>query len=344
MTKKLILGSMFILAIGGLAWAMVHQKRKQLEHFKYPELRKSFCQKCKWQERPLEDRIFEIPDEVLSFLTQDNLRQGWSNRPTRVTLSSENQILVKDVLRELPDLVKTKAGPLLAGLFFVKDLGGTAYSDYLVDDAGNPFAGFIVFDELIFKMKANEWATWKEKSPFKLDERIWDLRMTIEKKEDDNIKSAFQFIAPHEFGHIVSINSGMHPPWGYPMSSDKHPSKYEFSKLSWTLDDDTPISLFDDVFPLRNQIHFYKGDFTTNIEEVYRELERTHFPTLYSATNMADDFADSFASLVHVVLFKRPYKIVLLKNGNPTNTLRSCWGQSRCLEKVNLLRNFLNVE
>lgn len=105
-----------------------------------------------------------------------------------------------------------------------------------------------------------------------------------------------------------------------------------------------PISLFDDVFPLRNQIHFYKGDFTTNIEEVYRELERTHFPTLYSATNMADDFADSFASLVHVVLFKRPYKIVLLKNGNPTNTLRSCWGQSRCLEKVNLLRNFLNVE
>lgn len=344
MMRKLVLGSALILVIGAMAWALGNQKGKKFDPFKHDARQLSFWEKYKFSELSLEDRIFEIPDELLDYLNKDNISQGWPNRPVRALLSTENQHLLKEALHELPDSVKAKASPLLAGVFFVKDLGGTAYSEYIIDDSGNPVAGFMVFDELILNKKANEWATWKEKSPFKTEGTTWDLRMTIEESADDNIKSAFQFIALHELGHIVSINSGMHPPWGYPVSPDKHPSKYQFSKFSWTLDGNKTVSLFDNVFPLRNQIHFYKGDSTAILDDVYSQLEKTNYPTLYSATNLNDDFADSFAAFVHVVLLKRPYEIVILKDGQSVKTMGSCWGQARCLEKEMILRHFLEVK
>jgi len=78
--------------------------------------------------------------------------------------------------------------------------------------------------------------------------------------------------------------------------------------------------------------------------DVYSQLEKTNFPTLYSATHLTDDFADSLAAFVHVVLLKRPYQVVALKDGQPIKTIGSCWGQSRCREKELILRQFLGVK
>ncbi len=344
MTKSIVLWTLLIAAVSAMVWALCSQIRKQFDPFKHQVRQLSFWKKYKFNELALEDRLFEIPYGLLDHLTKDNIGQGWPNRPVKVTLSPENQLILKEALRELPESIKDKATPLLAGIFFVKDLGGTAYSEYIIDEYGNPVAGFMVFDELILSKKANKWATWKEKSPFKLEGSDWDLRMTIEDSANDNIKSAFQFIALHELGHIVSINSRMHPPWGYPVSSDKHPSKFEFSKLSWTLDGDKTVSLFENVFPLRSQVYFYKGESEADLIDVYSQLEKTNFPTLYSSTNLTDDFADSFAAFVHVVLLKRPYQVVVLKDGRPIKIFGSCWKQSRCLGKEIILRKFLNFK
>jgi hypothetical protein len=343
MMKRVLIGSVLILALGAVAWALSDQRHKKFDSFEHEVRQISFWQKYKFNERAIEDRIFDIPDELLDYLTQDNMSQGWPNRPMAFSLSAEKQQMLKEALRELPEPVKTKASPLLAGIFFVKDLGGTAYTESIIDEAGNPVAGFMVLDELILNKKANEWASWKEKSPFMLDKN-WDLEMTIEENADDTVKAAFQFIVLHELGHIASIKSDMHPPWGYPISADQHPSKFAFSKLSWTLDGDKTISLFDTVFPLRNQLHFYKGDSQANLMDIYSQLEKTNFPTLYSATNLSDDFADSFAAFVHVVLMKRPYRVVILKDGQLVKTIPTCWGLNRCLEKEIVLRSFLGVQ
>lgn len=343
MKKKIILAGVVIIAIGAMAWVFGSPSRKKFDPLKHEARQLSFWQKYRFSDLALEDRIFEMPDELLDYLNQDNISQGWPNRPVKASLSPEDQRLLREALSELPDSVKVKATPLLVGIFFVKDLGGTAYSEYVMDEAGKPVAGIMVFDELILQKRANDWATWKEKSAFKFAGSNWDLRMTIENGANDNIKSAFQFIALHELGHIVSINSGMHPPWGLPVSSHSHPSRYEFSKLSWTLDADKMVSLLDSVFPLRRQIHFYKGESLASLVDVYEQLEKTNFPTLYAATNLNDDFADSFAAYVHVVLLQRPYEVVVFKDGQSAKTFAPCWGQSRCLEKETILRRFLNA-
>ena len=74
----------------------------------------------------------------------------------------------------------------------------------------------------------------------------------------------------------------------------------------------------------------------------YTSLEKTNFPSLYAATQPADDFADSFASYVHVVLLRRPWQIAISKKGQVVKTFDACWDQSRCAAKRKLLEQILS--
>ncbi|MCE9499340.1 MAG: hypothetical protein K8R21_02380, partial [Leptospira sp.] len=71
------------------------------------------------------------------------------------------------------------------------------------------------------------------------------------------------------------------------------------------------------VFRKRPEIKFYsdkKINLDQNWEKVYKDLGSTSFPTLYSATNPDDHFAESFVSFVHCVLEKKKWELVLSEN------------------------------
>lgn len=343
--KKIIYAAGCIGLLVGVAFYFGKFKHvSKFEPFKHEARQIDFWKKYDFTEKSLEEKFFDIPDALLDYLNKDNANQGWPNRPVRAELPTGTKAQLIEALNELPESVKEEVKPLLGGIFFVKDLGGTAYSEYIVDRSGKPVAGFMVFDELILEKTANQWATWKEQSPFLMAHSPYKLNMIIEDGPGDNMKNAFQFIALHELGHIISINSGMHPPWGYGISQELHPSKYTFSKLSWSIQNDKDVSLFDKDFPLRPKIQFYRGGLEANLDEVYSALERTNFPTLYSATNPSDDFADSFAAFVHVVLLNKPYKVIIEKDNRVIKTADSCWSNERCLGKEKILKKFLDVQ
>jgi hypothetical protein len=73
----------------------------------------------------------------------------------------------------------------------------------------------------------------------------------------------------------------------------------------------------------------------------YARLKNTNFPSLYAATTPGDDFAESFASYVHVVLMHRPWQITITRNDAVAYVFNACWGETRCAEKQRILERLL---
>ena len=333
---KIFFATAIIVSLGAY-WRLAGSKQKEHGLKNHPAKQMAFWQQNVALQLPLQHRFFETPDALIDLLRKDNINQGWPNRPINAVVADSVKEQLASAIAEIPDFVLHKASPLLVGIFFVKDLGGTAFSDYIFDEKGNPAGGFIVFDELILKKTANEWATWKERSPYK-NEPV-NLHMLIEDAATDDMRHAFQFVFLHELGHILSINAKMTPPWGESPSTKLHPKTFTFSKLSWSIKDRRYTRLFGNE--ILDQIQFYKGNSLANPTQAYAALEKSNFPTMYSTTGPEDDFADSFASYVHTVLMGKPYSVLILNEPGDVKKYESCWGSPRCAEKEQILFDFL---
>ena len=329
-----------ILAVS-VVGAFIFRPSRGVDLSSHPVRRINFWSKFNYKKLPLSERIFETPDEIIDYLRQDNVNQRWPNKPVASNRFLASKVQLENVIKQLPQNVRILADDLLAGVFFVSDLGGSAYSEYIRDKDGKPVAGFVVIDDLILSKSANEWASWKEGSSF-IKPHSFNLKLVI---ADENTGSnALEFIFLHELGHIVSLNANMYPPWDESVSVDRDPNLYRFSKISWIIENKSYVSLFDRFFSIRPNIQFYRGSLKGNPEAVYSALEKTNFPTLYSSTNPADDFADSFASFVHMVFMKKPYLVSVERNGQISKEYKPCWTQTRCSEKEKVLRDFLKLK
>ncbi len=119
----------------------------------------------------------------------------------------------------------------------------------------------------------------------------------------------------------------------------------EFFNLSWVLDDEKLVSRYDASWPERRKISYYplKSKKQTVIKAVaaYEKLSDTNFPTLYATTSPYDDFADSFANYVHVVILKKPWSIEI-KINKKVSKFEDCWSQPRCAWKKKILKELIN--
>ena len=295
--------------------------------------------------KPVEQRIGSAPAELVDYLYLDNIAGGFPNKPQAVAIPDDFLKDVSDAIAELPIQVKHLMAKKLAGIYFVKDLGGTGYTDFIEKGAVGPSAGFIVLDiDVLSKSTANAWATWKERTPFNADPR-YHLDATIEASGQDNRKNAIQYILLHELGHILSLGERIHPQWGQQknkISLDRYP----FALLSWengNQNDNFYISRFEVQFPLRKNVVYYFGAKLNGdqMASAYDQLEETNFPTLYAATSPSDDFAESFVSYVRTVMLKRPLEIRIYHDGKIAKTYNSCWEEKRCAAKRKFLERFL---
>lgn len=73
----------------------------------------------------------------------------------------------------------------------------------------------------------------------------------------------------------------------------------------------------------------------------YANLEKTNFPSLYAATQPGDDFAEAFASYVHVVLQRRLWQITISRDGEVLKRFDACWDEPRCTAKRRVLEQMI---
>ncbi|MFA7177450.1 MAG: hypothetical protein WC114_09380 [Smithellaceae bacterium] len=292
----------------------------------------------------LEDRLHAAPEPLLDYLHLDNRLNGYDTRPQATVADDSFRQDVRQAMAELPGPVREAVKEKLIGIFFVRDLGTTGYTEAVADPQGRPAAGFVVLDVGSLRQTANAWATSRENTVFQNDGE-GRLQVTLEEAPNDNSKNAIQFILLHEFGHLVSIGERFHPSWLDEAKPVGAIEDYLFYPLSWRKEKDgSNVSLFEDVFPERRDVRFY-GEArlkSPQMADVYRRLAMTNFVSLYGATGPFEDFAESFALYVHSVWMKKPYRVQITQSGRPVFLYESCWDQPRCAAKRAVLEEWFS--
>lgn len=285
-----------------------------------------------WTTKPADQRIAPAPPVLIDYIHKDNEQQGWTERPEPAETDSTFLSDVAAAIAGMPAIVKRHVEAHAVGVFLVRKLGGTAYGEMLREDARNR-RGFIVLDVGSLEKTANEWATWRERSPFSDSDSI-QIEASIEGSADNTRSQAIQYILLHEIGHLVGAANRQHPEW----NNMENPAKYAFSRLSWRTDKGKPKSRHDDAFTLRAKVVYYKFKAASlksgDIESVYRQFAASDFVSLYASTNMFDDFAETYAMYVHVVLQKKPWTLLIKRRDEVLMRIDRPILEERCKQKL----------
>jgi len=278
-------------------------------------------------------RVEAAPPLLIDYLQIDNRLNGYSTTPTA---PDHWQPVAEDVVAAIdafPPAVRDLFDQYVIGVFFVSGLGSSAYTDFLLEHNQHKM-GVIVLDTQILNMKANAWATWKENTPFQAAKGM-NLELNIAGKGEGNRTTALSYIVLHELGHLVALNKNAHANWSG--SGDQNPSNYSFSSISWKMNKGKVEPKSSPLFPERKTIHYYAPPemriSATHLPSIYHNWHKTDFVSLYAAMNVYDDFAETFAMYVHVVMQGQSWKLTLTKDGNIIESFDNPILQPRCSEK-----------
>lgn len=284
-----------------------------------------------YQNRPLIDTVEPASDLLLDYLHLDNRRNGYDSVPQK---PAHWQLFAKDVVAAIDDFppqVRRMLDDNAIGIFLVSNLGSSAFTDFLVE-LNQRRMGVIVLDVEALDRKANEWASWKENTPF-VESKTITPEIRIASDRDNSRRRALAYVILHELGHLVGGSIKAHPDW----TTGGDPADYAFSNIAWKKSNDSTVSRSELIFPERSSIRFYadkaRKTAASDIPTIYLHWQKTDFVTLYAAMNVYDDFAETFAMYVHVVLQHRPWQLTLVEDGNIIATNDKPVLQERCKQK-----------
>lgn len=303
---------------------------------------------------PLLGRIASAPQEVVDYVSAVNALQHAepsSSTPQAVqaySLPADFLHDVREAIAQLPDSVQAHLAPRLLGVFVASGVGSSAITDVIASTDGRILGAVVLLDANAFLLRsANEWMRWKESMPFAA-ERGFELRAQIADEADNHRHQALQYLLLHEFGHVLSVNTEMLPNWWIGAQKFKDTEEYSFLSICWQIAmDGTIIPLLRHQFPQRAAIRYYAHSDdqllpADQMVEVYRALDRTGFPSLYAATSVYEDFAESFASYVHVVLMHKPWRLQILHEQEPVLTFENYWMSPRAQRKAAIFAELLS--
>ncbi|MFZ6744031.1 hypothetical protein ACO0LC_12445 [Undibacterium sp. JH2W] len=290
---------------------------------------------------PLLDRLGNASEELLVYVAKHTSTEY---TPVQVEPHPEFLIDVRAAMAELPAAVLQLLDKPLLGVYFGRGLGSSAVTDVIVGPDGQVLGMVILMDDAAFLQRsANEWASWKENTPF-LPDSAYQLSLQIEASENDNRKNAIQFLLLHEFGHVLTANSEFLPDWWIGAQKFKPGEEYTFLSLCWQ------IAMNGDIIPLlrhdfahRKELRFYSKQQVSGdlILAIYQALEKTGFPSLYAATNAYDDFAESLAMYVHAVIMGKPYHLKVASGDQIIMEIGDYWSSPRARAKKQLFAEYL---
>jgi hypothetical protein len=209
-----------------------------------------------WQEQPLAERVYPAPAALLEKISIENRMMDISSEPAPMAADPLFTRVIKRVEALLPEVLQRLARERIVGLYLVRNLGSTGYTEAIRNEAGQEAYAVIVLDgELLQKKTANQWATWRERSFFKeRKERQIELTVHVAPAREDTAESAAFQILLHELGHALGMASHVHPSWNEPpIASEAFP----FLQLSWQGQAGAFQSRYDRTFLQRRHLRLY---------------------------------------------------------------------------------------
>jgi hypothetical protein len=299
------------------------------------------------QRQPLHERILPLPAEVRDFVLQVNQATGLDAVPQAVAPNDVLRADLRAALTGMPNGVLDLVAPLLLGICLGRNLGSSGATDIVVDGRDGRILGCIVLldVDLMAAHTANSWATWKDNLPF-LSGPGFTLDTTIADPHDDTRANALQFLLLHEFGHVLTADGDFLPRWWESAPDAQFSWDFSYLALSWTTNAAgrfVPQAASD--FDLRGVVDFYGNNKLDGeaIVMAYAGLELADFASLYGATNPYDDFAECFATYVHVEMMGKPHVLRIDLDGAPQAWLESFWANERSAPKRAFMERMFGI-
>ncbi len=293
---------------------------------------------------PLLERLGPAQEEVIAHVARVNAATGIAAQPASTQVDAGFHADVRAAMAAMPLAVQALLDGVLLGVRYARQLGSSAISDIVVSGEGVILGVVVALDVDAFEARtANAWATWKENTPFAPQDG-YRLEAQIAAPEDDNRQRALQYLLLHEFGHVLAAGRGLLPEWWNAAQDMRSVHDYRYLPLAWQI---TPalqvLPLPENDFPLRADIAYYQAPrlAASQMREAYAQLQEANFATLYAATSMHEDFAESFASYVHAVMLRQPQRIRVFQNGTLLLQFDGYWEAARSASKRRLLEQLL---
>lgn len=290
--------------------------------------------------RPLEKRVYTAPAALLAFVAMDNEVNGFKGQPKAAPLPDALRDAVQATLAKMPPPLAKQLQSKLIGIYSVTGLGSTGYTENVFDEKGKAVAGFIVFDVDALGRKANDWITWKESSPY-IPVSGANLKGTIATPENDTQAEAMVFLLTHELGHVLAIDSDIHPNWADPPPKDLR--DFPYIAESWTVEGG---SYKHKAGGIPGKLKYYRDTpdrpEADEMSDYYEWLQASEFSTLYASTNPFDDFGDGLATYLHTIVDGKPWKLQVTVDGKEL-TAGACWDEPRCAKKRALLEHYVKT-
>ncbi|OBV37606.1 hypothetical protein [Janthinobacterium psychrotolerans] len=293
---------------------------------------------------PLLERLGPAQQEIVTHVTQVNLAMDVPQRPSSTEVDDGFQEDVRAAIAAMPASVQALLDGVLLGVRHARQLGSSAISDIVVSGEGVILGVVVALDVDAFESRtANAWATWKENTPF-APEGAYTLSAQIALPEDDNRQGALQYLLLHEFGHVLSAGRNLLHDWWLDAQSLRGADDYHYLPLAWRIDAEKKVvPLAQNAFALRGDIVYYHGARMqgSQMAQAYAQLQGANFATLYAATSVHEDFAESFASYVHAVMLGKPQTIRIEHDGALLLRFDGYWESPRSAAKRALLERLL---
>jgi hypothetical protein len=304
---------------------------------------------CFWTDKlsqQVTERVGAAPEELVRYVVLVNSASGIECTPTAAFAAPDLLDDLKCAIRGMPAVVIGALRDVLLGVYFARDLGSSAITDVVVDENGNTLGSVVVLDlDTFVSRRANEWATWKENTPFSRAKSL-TLEVQIAEPDGDTRSNAIQFLLLHEFGHVLTAGRRFLPIWWLPRDFMTSTSDYEFLQLGWQISAEKEIvPRAEENFAGRQAVSYY-GDAQLDdhaMLTIYQGLQGTSFASLYASTNAYDDFAETFATYVHFVLMKRPFRVCIYRGAVVEHETEDFWSSSRSTPKRAFMAQLLSA-
>lgn len=295
---------------------------------------------------PLEERILPAPASVLELTYIGNRRAGRDLWPTAASSDHPLVPLIRSLIRSLPSAIYRLAERHLAAIFLVDRTFGSARAEGLWDSSDRLVGGYMVLNLTALARPANAWVSMRENSAFHSSGNV-GIDVILEPSETDTLESALRFIFLHELSHVLGMSLGVHGHWAvqetFPLTLHS-----PFAHISWQPDGRGDLtSPGKQMFPLLTQLHFYRFEAAplprSAAPWVYGQLARTDFPSLYGATSIYEDFAETFALFIHTRLLGKPYAVMVRDGERVIGVYQSCLQTGRCPAKAAFVERLLGA-
>jgi len=239
----------------------------------------------------------------------------------------------------------------LKKIYIEKEFFGTAYAGGSYDQNYKMDGAILGIRQSVLDQNLNhsDWASWKEQLSFGGVTDSYTVTPDlpqIQTTSETNPDTFLYFLIAHEFGHLFDFANEINKAknCSEPQNDDDFPicemEEGGWGAISWHTDVNPKSS---NEFPLRSSLCFYRCDgkplSKLEVPQVYSDLSKTDFISMYAATGPYDDFADSIAYFLIAQNLNADY--LINKKKKKTYDVMAKLRSPLFSKKFNYIENFL---